>query len=373
MNNTLHITTLTPLHIGSGIELQGKNEYVFFPKEKCVAIIDEARVLAIIEPHNIQHWIDNIQVSEPKNRQSILTLPKMQNVKSEQIAKRILNIEGGFVEEIKALREQIHSGNGMAMLPGTSLKGALRTTLFANYIRNDKSNLIRRSNYLGRTDQRGNVIRFDDTPLSKTIFGNSPNEDILRLLQVGDTHFTKTAFYRTESINLKYKKWEIKDSITTQVEAIPAGMTATTRILYNDLLEKRALEKRLFNDNRRFLVPEKLLSLINAHTKRLVENELSFWRDDENNPDVLGGFVDKMEEILNIIENVKEGKEAVIRIGWGTGFHSMTGGWTNLLDDEYYYALVKSVRRNHPDNLLFPKTMRFVSGGEPLGFVKLSL
>jgi CRISPR-associated protein Csm5 len=373
MNNRLNISTITPVHIGSGMEFQGKNEYVYFPKEKCVAVIDEAKVLAIIEPHNIQHWIDNIQVSEPKNRKSILTLPQMQNVKAEQIAKRILSIESGYVEEIKALRGQIHSGNGMAMLPGTSLKGALRTALFANHIRNDKNNLIKRSNNLGRTDQQGNVIRFDDTSLSKIVFGNSPNEDILRLLQVGDTHFTKTAFYRTESINLKYKKWEIKESITQQVEAIPAGMTATTRLVFNDLLEKQSISKRLFNDNSQLLVPEKLFPLVNAHTQKIVENELSFWRDGEKNPELLGDFVDKLEEILNIIKNIKQGKEAVIRIGWGTGFHSMTGGWTNLLDDEFYYALVKSVRWKHPDNLLFPKTMRFISGGEPLGFVKLSL
>jgi hypothetical protein len=60
-------------------------------------------------------------------------------------------------------------------------------------------------------------------------------------------------------------------------------------------------------------------------------------------------------------------------MGYGTGYRTMTGDWLDILGDEDYYNLVSNVRPTHPEDIIFPKTVRFAATGEPLGFIRLRL
>ena len=96
-----------------------------------------------------------------------------------------------------------------------------------------------------------------------------------------------------------------------------------------------------------------------------------YWGETEDNPEALGDYVEEMERISNIISSCAA-NECVIRMGWGSGFRFMTGDWQGNMTEDDYCRLVKSIRPKHPEDLIFPKTTRFINGGMPLGFIKMS-
>ncbi len=357
----INITTLTPVHIGNGTELQGNTEYLYFDKEKKIAIIDAMKVLTILGEDRIGDWVACIEKNEP-----LLPLLKTHRptIHTSDVGLRSIPLSIGTS---KPIREHIHRCDGKALVPGSSLKGAIRTTVWADTIF-ENENMARDRRNLGNTDQRGG-FRWSDSFLNKTFFGNDPNHDIFRLLQVGDATFTKTEVYQTDVVNKYGDNWRIKPEITQFVEAISVGEEATLRLNHNDILKSRSQET--FNKNAEKLKLSELFPLMNNHTKRLVDDEIAFWDDKEGNPTVMGIYVDEMLKIQEAIDTCTK-NECVLRIGWGSGFRSMTGDWHGIMNDDDYFNLIKSLRPKHPEDLMFPKTTRFIKGGMPLGFIKLS-
>jgi CRISPR/Cas system CSM-associated protein Csm5 (group 7 of RAMP superfamily) len=120
------------------------------------------------------------------------------------------------------------------------------------------------------------------------------------------------------------------------------------------------------------LKPEELFPLVNTHTLRILNDEIQYWEEKAGNPEALGNTVEEMQRIADIA-SACAANECVLRIGWGSGFRFMTGDWHGAMTDDDYERLLKSVRPRHSVDLIFPKSMRFVKGGMPMGFVKLTL
>jgi CRISPR-associated protein Csm5 len=356
--NNIKIKTLTPIHVGSGTELQGNFEYLYFKNEQKIAVVDAEKVLRILGEDNLPQWIACID-----NNQPLLPVleQRSKNLRASDVAEREIPLS---IATDKPIRAQIHSGNGRPILPGSSLKGAIRTTVWASTI---LDNMAMVKDHRNLKNYKGG---WSDENVAKTIFGGDPNHDIFRLLQIGDIEFNATEAYKTDVINMYGKSWKLKSEITQFVEAIPANVSSTFRINHNDLLLKRA-PNDFFNRNKQKLELDQLFPLINNQTGRLVEDEINYWDEKEGNPEALGDYVDEMQRICDII-NTCAANECVLRLGWGSGFRSMTGDWHGAMNDEDFYRLVKSIRPKHPDDLVFPKTTRFVAGGMPLGFVKMS-
>lgn len=362
----IQLQTLTPVHIGSGTELQGNSEYLYFQKEGKVAVIDPEKVLGILGEENLSQWIAAIEESDRKpDAFSTLLHSRKNALQAADVALRIIACK---TSTGKPIREQIRSGNGMYLMPGSSLKGSIRTAVWGELIL-DNTKLAKEKRNLGITDQRGN-IRWSDQPLSKTFFGSDPNHDIFRLLQVGDAAFSATEVFQTDVLNKYGNNWRIKQELTQFVEAIPAGVSATAQLNFNDLLKKRS--KDTFDRNAAKLELNELFPLINQHTQRLLEDEINYWNDDADNPEALGDYVEEMDRVLAISQSCND-RECVLRLGWGSGFRSMTGDWHGAMTEEDYERLVKSLRPRHPEDLVFPKTTRFIKGGMPLGFVKVRM
>jgi CRISPR-associated protein Csm5 len=353
----IKLQTLTPVHIGDGSELQGNFEYLYFRDEGKIAVIDAEKVLGILGEDNMAHWIDCIDNNKP-------LLPVIQQrkvgLKAEDVAERVIPLSIGTE---KPIRTQVYGGNN-PLLPGSSLKGALRTAVWAEWIMNnpktmqDNRNL---KNYKGG---------WSDEFVAKTVFGNDPNHDIFRLLQVGDASFLETEAYETNVINKYGDDWRLKSQLTQFVEAIPQGKTTTVRLNYNELLKKQA-KGDYFNRNASRIELSTLFPLVNKHVSRLLQEEITYWNDKQGNPQALGDYVEQMERVFNIAQSCAA-NECVIRVGWGSGYRSMTGDWHAAMTDDDYYRLVKSMRPKHPEDLIFPKTTRFVRNGVPLGFLKMS-
>lgn len=362
----LNLTTLTPLHVGNGEEMQGNYETLYFREEGCVVVIDEKKVLEVIGEENISQWVACIEKQE-----SLLALLRQRkpDLQPTDVARRIVPVQVGGDPGSKAIREQLHNGTGRVLLPGSSLKGAIRTVMWAATLF-QRPTLVEEQRNLGRS--RRDRFQFNDATLAKTVFGDDPSHDIFRLLQMGDAHFDQTACYKTEVVNLGWDDWEIKHSITQWIEAIPADSATTVNLRYNERLAKKGRD--LFNSRAGKLRVEQLFPLINAHTLRLLDNEISYWRETENSPLLLGTYVEDLEELRSQVQALRaEPGGCILRLGWGIGFRSMTGDWHSLMEERDYDRLVQSLRPKHDVYLTFPKTTRMVAGGKPLGFVKFML
>ena len=368
---TVQIETLSPVHVGSGVELQSNFEYLHFDAENCLVTIDEAKVLDILGEENLSQWLACIEKKE-----SLLQLlqTRKPHIKAEDVAARRIPVSKQGIGTGKTVREQLHSGNGKALVPGSSLKGALRTVLLTHIIRQNADDVAENLKIgVKKYDRKTNRERFDynDTALMTEFMGKDPNTDIMRLLQVGDVLFEQTECVRTDVANQQRdKSWELKSSIAQYVETIPKGQKALFRINHATKLQKRA--GQLFNKNADLTDIETLFGLVNNHTQKLVETDLSYWEKKANSPTVLSGYIETMNHILDLV-TACDTQECILRLGYGTGYRTMTGDWHDILYDDDYYDLVKHIRTTHPETLLFPKTTRFTASGEPLGFVRLRL
>ena len=365
----VQINTLTPVHIGSGIDFQGNVEYLWFAKDSVAVVTDDRKVLSILGEENIGQWIACIDNKEP-------LLPLLEkrapNLNPEQLSRRILQHGQGKIDPQKVLREQLHTSSGQALLPGTSLKGALRTAVWGEELANNPE-LVKKKANLGTTryNRKTNkeTFSFNDSALSKKLFGKDPNHDVFRLWQIGDFSFTEgTEIYQAVSVNKYYDDYRIKEEITQQVEALPAGVSALGRWKFNEQLLKQDKAKRLFPGTLNRLRPEELFKVVNKHTRRLLENEIGYWTEKAGAPTVLGSYIEEMQLVLDQLNQLDE-NSCILRLGWGTGFRNMTGDSNMDMQDDDFYDLVAQLRPSHDETIMFPKTTRMVAGGKPLGYV----
>lgn len=385
----INIETLTPVHIGSGNELRGNFEYLHFPEESVLAVIDPSKILDIIGLDHIDQWVAAID-----QQQNILSsLPGLRNVTSEDIAQRIITIYEKAPDDSKnAIKEQIHLGDVRATIPGSSLKGAIRSAILTKLIK-DNPDFVHREENLG--SRKGQYMKFHSKQVEAFYMGRdeatnrwgelrqSPNKDLLRFLRVGDAYFNQnTCVVRNTVINLYRHGWGEKKEESSYYECIPANARTTATIQVPKELIERVQEKNYIR-TRSFdlLSRQRLFKLVSAHTATVLQSEIDFW-EDEDNPLVIGDYLDHLKSIQNTARECNE-HSCVIRVGAASGWEFMTGGWLNgkdtmgdfVLSDDTWIHLKRELRRrkNYPDHVIFPKTRKMIEGGEPLGFLKLTI
>ncbi|PSR05964.1 MAG: type III-A CRISPR-associated RAMP protein Csm5, partial [Bacteroidetes bacterium SW_10_40_5] len=177
------LTTLTPVHIGSGRVLSFNTEYLNFPNEGVCGVIDEQKVLDIIGTENIDKWVATIN-----NQEDLLEYLKQRkpDLKPEDVASRVL--KGKFPRNTRvSLREQLFAGKGKPLIPGSSLKGPIRTAYLNTQLEQKFGKDSIPDNYLLTEDRKtGEQKVATDKDLQKVIFGNNPNNDIFRFVRVYD-------------------------------------------------------------------------------------------------------------------------------------------------------------------------------------------
>ena len=360
---------LTPIHIGTGRQFQGNMEYLFFRDEKVVSIIDEKKVLDIIGRENIEQWVGII------NRKASL-LDYLQSRKSElksiNTSQRVLAVQGTPPKAENTIKEYIHSGS-QPLIPGSSLKGAIRTAYFASEVMSkDSTRLGQKISYekFNRRKQQ-QELKFSDKQLTKELIGENPNHDYFKLLRVGDLHFHKTECMLMQSLNETKSGFEIKDSVSQYVEYLPTGQVALGRIQVPEKLVEQNLKKRVVPSKvkNRFSTKD-LTQTLNQHSLRLLNSEIDKW-ENKGLPEEAAAFPEKIKEMKEAVERCKD-NECILRLGHGSGYLSMTGDWQVNLNDEWYNKLMNSLQKSYHQDYEFPKSRRMGYGGIPFGFVKLS-
>lgn len=379
MKKTVKIETLTSVHIGSGEVLQIGSDFVKgkMGDDYVLAVVSPEKVLNLIGEEHLQDWVVAIERKESTGNVVKRFAP---NAKVEDFAKRIV-LEWSEAHERDTLKEHIHNGQGKPYIPGSSIKGAIRTAMLASLAENviDAGTKINDSIKDKKTEKLIK-LKANAKNVEKELFGSDPNNDVFRFLQVGDAYFGDcyTVSARMVNVNERTSRgfWDV--SKPQLIEALcPEDETEFEMKLniegYNKSREECSTIGRLPNIMSSY---GSLFEAINTHTISLLDFELKYWkeRSDRDDSDKVECYLEKIESIKNEAQNCGKGKECVLRIGHGSGWNFITGGWARSLGN--FESLVVPVSRPNNQNYReydFPKTRRVDDDCELLGFVKLSL
>jgi len=358
----INIKTLSPIHIGNGKELNANSEYLYFGgDEPLLTVIDEKKVLNIIGNENIDKWVNIINKNESLKEYLLKRKP---DLKPPDVEQRSMLVYGSYISNFKTLKEQLYDGRQISYIPGSSIKGAIRTAVLSHFALKNK--------FLASNSLKNHKGHYDSQVLAKILFGENPNLDIFRFLQIGDAFFNyETIALKAQILNMYYNDWHFKRESSHLVECIGEDVETNFKIKINSpLLKLNNTEKDIS-----FLEMAKLFEIINQHTLNLLNAEKEFWNNYETiNESCFEYYIEKLNKLINIAENCEK-TEAVLRIGFGSGWDFITGRWAKdekIMDDNEYFKFLNSVRyKKYDRNTPFPKTRKMDEDGDILGFVKL--
>lgn len=371
MNDKVHqinIETLTPVHIGNGVFLLKESDFVSGKEDEkdYNYIVDVRKVLDLIGLEHLNDWMAVIERHTQDTTNFIRQYKK--DVQLIEFAKRkILSLSS--VNPDETLKECLHDGRGLPYIPGSSIKGAIRTAIVANMVaKSNLSNLAKKVVY-------GKEISADW--VEKDFFGKNVRDDLFRFLQIGDAYFPKDSeiSIRMENLNIREKSIKLRDKSKSQlVEAIDSKKQSCFQLKLSNQLYQWA--KQHYDGFKALPASmdscQDLFKMLNSHTKKLVENEIGYWEKKSETHDDAEDYINTMKDLCKKIEACREGEECILRIGHGSGWTFITGAWAKKLDN--FADIVDKARPNNENykKYDFPKSRRLDEKSGVLGFVKLS-
>ncbi len=278
------------------------------------------------------------------------------------------------------IREQLKDVFGQPYLPGSTLKGALRTALAvsaAEELQPDLTRLEYSRAWAGR-------------PVEARLFGRDPNHDLLRALQVGDSqpvppaklalrrahiYPTATSSYRGRSPGLAVDIEVLARGTVLELPIhIPTELLADRQTPFDRRRKAELAEWEL-----RAPWLERLARIGKKQSITLLQEEAAFFRTRDkaevnDAQQFLGRLVQQFSQL--------EPNAFYLVIGWGGGWHTKTLAPLIKKDPKLFADLVSRYRLNRTGTLkpgaLFPKSRhllrnRLGQAGPPLGWVKVTL
>jgi CRISPR type III-A-associated RAMP protein Csm5 len=360
--NPVTLRTLTPVHVGSGMLYQSNIEYLY--DGKAIAIIDEKKVLDVIGEEHIDQWVNII---EQKDRLIDYLKQRKPDFTLKDFAQRVISVLDDDIGPQPTLKGQLHNGLGQPVIPGSSIKGALRTALLTRRVMQKEETitptLLKKRN------------GWSSANLEKQLLGDQRN-DPLRFLRIGDAHFSlDTVALNMEIMNLYGEKWKIKKGSNQLTEMLWGNDETSLKLGFkSDLIRANKMNGYLQSEFNWLDDMKALCKEVNQHTRWLTQREFDFWKEQKTANETIDGYLEILGEVWDEIENCGE-NEMVLRLGAGSGWHFITGGWIkyleNLISDKEYKDLTSLLGKR--DAPVFPKTRKMEQVGELLGFVKISM
>ena len=204
------------------------------------------------------------------------------------------------------IREAIKDVFSRPMIPGSSIKGAIRTTLLWDLIGDDNKEA---QNDLKEQLQRRPNRNWAGQGIERRVLGKDPNHDLMRAVQVSDTApisidalemgvaWTVTLNQHGELVQKREGNREYK----TFVEQIHADQTFDFSIkIDKSLFGGREKSELGYSDHQERAVCEELADVCNFGTKELAKDEAEFY-DYYRSPELANFY----ELLSNQIENLR--------------------------------------------------------------------
>lgn len=332
------VRTLTPMHIGNGRVLL--NQYDYAVKSARTWRINEYEFL------DVQNVDDPAIVAMLERTAPAELLKDADFVEGSPLFRYVMKGTPRSSGKGAELREQVKSTLGDSpYLPGTALKGALRTALAwhgweQQNMRADASRLNRRREFAAQAFERD-------------LFGPNPNTDLLRALIVSDSE--PVGQDRLMVANARVLTAGNKQESPIEVEAIRPDTSfkltvKIDRMLFSDWARKRGLQ--LAHED--WL--DGIASITHRHAKERIDAELKWFGAAQGATTPATVYRELSQSALKASPS-----QCLVQLGWGTGWGSKTFG-SRLTGNEIFmdriiadYRLAKGSRMAGD---AFPKSRR---------------
>jgi CRISPR-associated protein Csm5 len=363
LNHNYHLKAevLTPLHIGGGKENNWQKDLDFFYYREKLRLINREKLFSRLNEQELNSLSSLMAGGKLNEFRNYLLKDKK---RLESVTIRAFDLaQAPEQNEVVAM---IRDGQGKVYMPGSSLKGALRSILFKD-------------------------LKEDRSRNPSDVFGNI-NQDWMRLLRVTDAIFADTEIIHTKTFNLQGtpnnpragwkhafrhtdERFKTKGFVTT-FEVIPKGSTSMLRISLADGIYRILSDQQLAHARTADFIKKGQLApffqIINEHTRAFLEKEIKFY--EKFSGDRTASIADNLKQLLANIP--QDNNACILRLGLGSGFHSITGDWQH--NDFTRTGVWQSGPQNRQGNFKVKSrklAMEEENGQlniEPMGFVKLT-
>ncbi len=367
------ITLLSPLHISSGVKLE--RDFDWLARDGQVFVFDHTTLFETV-----------LQRAEADQSPDVAALT------SRLMAMNLRQLEeAGWLEKadfrpgnpvlrytlagqphMSQISEQIKDIYGRPYLPGSSLKGALRTVLaWSGYAESNRTPDLRQLN-----PSRSWAAQ----PLERDIFGRNPNQDWLRALRVADGPPLLPDSLWLEGVQVyPTARRTGGPGLDLDVETVQTNTTFTVLLIVEEYgFQDEAAHRLRWQGKRRCLTD--LARLGREHARQRLVTEAEYFKAKKGPVGALRFY----DELIHAWDALTE-NEFILQLGWGGGWESKTLGSLlkkngqafeqRVLNNKKYRMLRGNTRRKPGEP--FPTSRRLVlRNGQPalpLGWVKIRL
>jgi len=343
--NNIKLETVTPIHIGNG------EEYTFldyFLEDGAANILNVDLLFEGLKDIEVINQLSKDIEKNIVNGQVQVDVKDFFSKYDIDVSKHISKkIKTDVLPSRRVRIKKFINQKGRCYVPGSSIKGAIRTAYLFNYF--DKNENIEKlmevlENISIRDNDKSNI-------LNKIVFGEITN-DFFKYLRVEDSQFLTDCdmkIIETKKYNNKTQK-----KLPIYLEVLKNGSVVNFEIKICDGFKDTI---------------ENMSSSIGNLTKTICDYEIK----NNKNPDFIQNFYRK------ILDNMKNPNEIYINIGFGGGYLPKT---TYLLLWKYKKNIIKRLLPTSNDKRRgiyqrvdmfedFPRT-RTIYGDNPIGWVKLN-
>ncbi|NMC77985.1 MAG: type III-A CRISPR-associated RAMP protein Csm5, partial [Chloroflexi bacterium] len=271
---------------------------------------------------------------------------------------------------LREIRECIKDAQDRPYIPGSSLKGALRTALLRAQT---DGRAFRRTDF-GRAGGSREAKAADDM-LERAELGRDPNRDVLRALQIADSSPLSTAALTLQHV-------QMVPGLTIDVEAIARGSRLTAGLRLDTwLLAQRGQRGLEWSEEliKRLAAMERVAQFVG---QRRLKHEFEYHAGHKNA--AAATFYGKLLE--EIAGNKWPKNEFVIQVGFATGWRAKTVVGALADDDPLLETLVRDFQldrgggrrsRGYTRGQAFPKARHMTLVGNnpalPMGWLRIRM
>jgi len=362
---TYEVEVLSPLFIGSG-QKYPPLEYLTLAEEEKFVVADMERVFT--SPRfMLNNFLDKVKKPGFYLGDEYPWAREFPRFKFDSSKKTLLDLKARKGEVLVPVAD----GQGF-YLPGSSLKGSLRTLIYKinlSEIKETFSEKIKENMQNPKTRKE----RLSET--AEKVLTGSPNYSLFRALKVGDSlplGEESLGLYQVKVLSLMSSgyRWKVLpgEQSTADLEQATSsffvGFKPGVKLQGSFKVEVKYLTADNFPlENKTFF--NNWQERAKEAQRQFLQNELKFY--EEIGLEELKKFYQKL------LQDSNDG--IVLQLGWGTGFNSKT--LKEVMPAEELKVVLNSARIKYRENFPFPKTRKIVvEEGKPLypvGWIKLKI
>jgi CRISPR-associated protein Csm5 len=385
------LEVLTPLHVGSGELLYLGMDYV--EKDGKPFVVDQIRTFEAVADGDAP--LEEMIRKTPPLEDLVTMAGNYYGYSLSRFYKSAVHPQN--------IRECVKDAFCRPYVPGSSLKGAIRTALLAEFLRKTNSEVYKHYIPNWKRDPKNPKKKlpsekrpaFAAQKLMHRIIGKDPKHDVMRALHVADAMFNAADIRLTDVqwLNIIWNKAAQKEQLAWRdmasrnsisdwrkaggqaVEALAPQSLGSVSLQWEGFLLSEP-EQWLEPGQQDLLPPtfDLLRDRLNSHAHHRLDSEIAFHKK--------CGYRPAEEQCILLKNRIdKDPEGAFLQLAWGSGWRGMTGDWLSNEDLENMrkmYKLGKGFYDKETEEWRpvwpFPKTRRLAVDDQPrwpLGWVCL--